>query len=119
MGAGFTPYDPLKDVSGTGKYDGPFLTPLAEDWDWSLPDTGHWVLSRMELCEPLVDGDRVLVGSSRSPGLYVLERETGRVLRELSTRGPVQAQPVRLDDGWVVADTFGEVQRFDESFEAQ
>ena len=95
LGAGFVPYDPMTDVASSGKYEGALITPLAEDWSWAMPDTGHWVLSRMELGTPVVDGNRILIGSSRSPGLFILERETGRVLRVLETSGPVQARKSR------------------------
>jgi len=74
------------------------------------------VLSRLELGTAAIDGDRLLVGSSRSPGLYVLERSSGRVLKRVDLPGPVQATPVQLDGDWVIADTFGNVQRFDADF---
>jgi outer membrane protein assembly factor BamB len=102
--------------SSAAKYRGVFRLPLAEDWSWDLPDTGHWVPSRLELGSATIDGQKVLIGSSRSPGLYVLERSSGRLLRTVDMAGPVQASPLLVDGDWVVADTFGNVQRFDADF---
>lgn len=96
-----------------GKYDGSFRLPLSDDWVWDLPDTGHWVLSRLELGTAAIDTDRVLIGSSRSPGLFVLDRSTGRMLEWIDLAGPVQAKPVQFEGDWLVADTFGNVQRLD------
>lgn len=95
------------------KYAGAFRLPLAEDWTWAMPDEGRWEISRLELSTPVVDGDTLLVGNSRRPGLFVLSRSSGHVLRHVDLPGPVQAPPLRLDDGWVVADTFGTVARYD------
>ncbi len=45
-----------------------------DDWRWDMPDEGRWELSRLELSSPVFDGERLLVGNSRSPGLFVLDR---------------------------------------------
>ncbi len=126
------------------KYGGGFRLPLSEDWRWQLPDEGRWALSRMELGAPALQGDLLLTGSSRQAGLFVLDRNSGRVLRTVETSGPLQATPLALfgdvtvqvevpvagtDEvmtreetvqghiGWIVADTFGQVQRLDTDFE--
>lgn len=99
------------------KYGGSFRLPLAEDWSWELPDEGAWAVSRLELATPAIHGDRVLAGSSRSPGLFVLDRASGRVVAKVETQGPVQAQPVRLEAGWLVADSFGEIVRLDDELD--
>jgi outer membrane protein assembly factor BamB len=98
------------------KYEGIFRLPLSEDWSWELPDTGHWTLNRLELGGATIAGDTVLVGSSRSPGLEILDRTTGRSLQSVAMPGPVQAHPIQVGDDWIVADTFGNVQRFDASW---
>jgi outer membrane protein assembly factor BamB len=98
------------------RYGGAFRLPLSDDWVWTMPDEGRWELSRLELNTPLIHGDEVLVGTSRWPGLFVLDRSTGRVLRRVETPGPVEAQPVRLPDGWLVVDSFGTLLRFDDAF---
>ncbi len=95
------------------RYDGAFRLPLSQDWTWSMPDEGRWEISRLELSTPVVDGDVVLVGNSRRSGLFVLNRVTGLVVKHIDLPGPVQAPPLRLEDGWVVADTFGTVIRYD------
>jgi outer membrane protein assembly factor BamB len=99
-------------------YAGSFRLPLSEDWSWQMPDPGHWSISRLELAPAVVDGDFVLVGNSRSAGLFVLDRHTGRHLRTIAMEGPVQAAPVRLPDGWLIVDVFGNLQRFDLEFSA-
>jgi len=99
-------------------YSGSFRLPLSEDWHWQMPDPGHWSISRLELAPAVVHGDVVLVGNSRSAGLFVLDRHTGRHLRTVAMEGPVQAAPVRLEDGWLIADVFGNLQRFDDEFAA-
>jgi len=97
-------------------YDGLLRLPLSEDWQWQMPDPGHWAISRLELAPVVVHEDLVLLGSSRSPGLFILDRNSGRQLRTVAMEGPVQAAPVRLPDGWLVVDVFGNLQRFDEQF---
>lgn len=109
-------WDPAQDAGDASladkKYGGAFRLPLADDWTWELPDDGVWVVSRLELGVPAVAGDQILVGSSRRPGLFVLERTTGRPLATIETEGPVQAAPVALPDGgWLVVDTFGTLLR--------
>jgi len=98
-------------------YEGSLRLPLSEDWRWTMSDPGHWAISRMELGTPVVAGDHVLVGNSRAAGLFVLERNTGRLLKTIPMEGPVQAPPVALDDGWLVVDVFGHLQRFDRDYE--
>ncbi len=97
-------------------YEGHLHFPLSEDWRWNMPDPGHWSISRMELGSPVVSGEHILVGNSRQSGLTVLERRTGRVLQVIPTDGPVQAAPVALEDGWLVVDVFGHLQRLDASY---
>ena len=126
------------------KYGGGFRLPLDEDWSWTLPDEGRWALSRMELGAPAIHGDTLLTGSSRKAGLFVLDRLDGRLRKTVPTAGPVQATPVPLFideerkvlapvagtdqivetvemvsvlDGWLVADTFGNVLRLDRNME--
>ncbi|HCP47242.1 MAG TPA: hypothetical protein DIU15_14465 [Deltaproteobacteria bacterium] len=98
-------------------YAGAVRLPLSDDWTWELPDEGRWAISRLELGVPQFDGDRVLVGSSRSAGLFVLERTTGRLLRTIETEGPVQAAPTRIASGWLLVDSFGNLQRLDDDLE--
>lgn len=98
-------------------YGGAFRVPLSEDWAWQMPDVGRWELSRLELSTPIIDGNRVVVGDSRWAGLFVLERTSGKVQRRVETPGPVQAQPLRLPDGWLVVDSFGTLLRLDDDFE--
>lgn len=127
------------------KYDGGFRLPLSDDWTYELPDEGRWALDRMELGVPALHGDLLLVGSSRKAGLLVMDRADGLLRRVLSTSGPVQAAPLPLfaeesrevqvpiagtDEfmtrsesvtvlgGWIVADTFGQIQRLDATFES-
>jgi len=97
-------------------YDGAFRLPLAAEWTWELPDEGRWAFARLELSTPAVHEDTVYVGSSRMPGLFAIDRVTGLQRTVVSTRGPVQSEPVRLDDGWLVADTFGLLQRYDDDW---
>ncbi len=100
------------------KYDGALRLPLSEDWEWELPDDGVWAISRLELASPAVAEDKLLVGSSRRPGLFVLDRTTGRAMAAVDTEGPVQAAPVALPDGgWVVVDSFGTMQRLNAALE--
>lgn len=126
------------------KYGGGFRLPLDADWTWTLPDEGRWAFSRMELGAPAIYGDTLLTGSSRKPGLFVLDRLDGRLRQTVATAGAVQAPPVALFvdeerkvsvqvagtdqmtettelvsvlDGWLVADTFGNVLRLDRNFE--
>lgn len=103
-----------REVVPERKYEGSFRLPLAEDWTWDLPDDGRWAVSRLELGTPAVSGDRVLVGSSRTSGLFVLERSSGRLVGRVDTQGPVQAPPTRIEGGWLLGDTFGELQRLDD-----
>ena len=114
-------WDPGSDSEGLSpaelKYGGAFRLPLAEDWSWELPDEGAWAVSRLELASPAIQGDRVLAGSSRSPGLFVLDRTSGRLVAKVETQGPVQARPVRLDGGWLVADSFGDLVRLNDDFQ--
>ena len=98
-------------------YSGAFRLPLAEDWRWQMPDVGPWEISRLELNTPVFDGERVLAGNSRGDGFYVLDRTSGRLQRRVEMPGPVQASPLRLPDGWLVADVFGTLQRLDLDFE--
>jgi len=98
-------------------YDGNLRFPLTEDWSWQLADPGQWSISRMELGSPVVAGAHVLVGNSRAPGLLVLDRNTGRALKTVPMTGPVQATPVALNDGWLVVDVFGHLQRLDSEYE--
>jgi outer membrane protein assembly factor BamB len=110
--------EPVDDrTAGERKYDGAFRLPLAEDWSWEMPDVGTWAVSRLELATPAVHGDRVLTGTSRSPGVFVLDRSSGRVVAKVETQGPVQARPARIDDGWLVADSFGDLIRLNEDLE--
>lgn len=97
-------------------YEGVFRLPLSEDWHWQMPDPGHWAISRLELAPVVVHEDVVLLGSSRAPGLFILDRSSGRQLSTLAMEGPVQSAPVRLPDGWLVVDIFGNLQRFDDEF---
>jgi len=99
-------------------YSGSLRFPLSEDWQWQMPDRGIWSISRLELSSAVVHDDLVLIGNSRSPGVFVLERQTGRQLRTVMMEGPVQAPPVRLPDGWLVVDVFGNLQRFGDDFSA-
>jgi len=114
-------WDPAEQDEGVTpaqrKYDGAFRLPLAEDWAWELPDEGAWAVSRLELATPAIHGDRVLAGSSRSPGLFVLDRTSGRLVARVETQGPVQARPLRLEAGWLVADSFGDVIRLDDELQ--
>ena len=114
-------WDPAADAADRTpverKYGGAFRLPLAEDWSWELPDEGAWAVSRLELATPAVHGDRVLVGSSRSPGIFVLDRSSGAVVARVETQGPVQARPTRIDGGWLVADSFGDLVRLDDDLE--
>jgi len=95
-------------------YDGAVRLPLSDDWTWDLPDEGRWAISRLELGVPVFNDDQVLVGSSRSAGLFILERTSGQLLRTIETEGPVQAAPTRIDDGWLLIDSFGNLQRLDD-----
>jgi outer membrane protein assembly factor BamB len=99
------------------KYGGAFRLPLAEDWSWELPDEGAWAVSRLELASPAVHGDRVLVGSSRAPGLFVLDRSSGQQVAFIETDGPVQARPTRIEGGWLVVDSFGLLHRLNDALE--
>ncbi len=99
------------------KYSGQARPPFLEDWDQDLPDTGLWEISRLELCDPVIHGGKVYAGSSRKAGLFILERENGRLLRTHPTEGPVQSAPVRLDDGWLLVDSFGILQRLNDDLE--
>jgi outer membrane protein assembly factor BamB len=98
------------------RYGGAFRLPLTEEWTWELPDEGRWALARLELSTPVVHEDRVYVGSSRKAGLFALDRISGLLQAVVGTRGPVQSAPLRLDDGWLVADTFGQLQRYDDDW---
>jgi outer membrane protein assembly factor BamB len=98
-------------------YSGAFRIPMSDDWIWQMPDKGRWEISRLELGTPVFDGDHLIVGNSRWPGLFQLDRGSGRVQRWIETAGPVQARPLKLDDGWLVVDVFGNLTRFDLEFE--
>lgn len=108
--------DPVQEAWQVA-FEGAFRLPLSDEWTWEMPDQGRWELSRLELNTPVFDGPNLLVGNSRWPGVFVLDRMTGRVTRWIETPGPVQASPLRLDDGWLVVDTFGTLTRFDADWE--
>ncbi len=91
------------------RYEGSLRVPLVEEWRQELPDVGVWAISRFEAGVPLVDGERVLVGSSRAPGLLFLDRRTGEILHTTPTENPVQCRPARVDDRILAADTGGYV----------
>lgn len=91
------------------RYDGSLRVPLVEEWRFELPDVGVWAISRFEAGLPLVDGERVLVGSSRASGLLFLDRRTGGLLHTTPTVNPVQSRPTRVEDRILVADTGGYV----------
>lgn len=96
---------------GDRKYDGVLQLPLAEDWQHALPDEGRWAISRLELGPAYVSGHEVWIGSSRSNGIDVLDRRSGRRIRRVETLGPVQCPPLDVGDDRVVVDTFGLVRR--------
>jgi len=126
------------------RYGGAFRLPLTDDWSWTLPDEGRWALARMELGAPAVYENLLLAGSSRKSGLFVLDRSDGRLIRTIAMAGTVQAAPlvvmgteertrqvpvagsdqmmertetVSVLDGFIVADTFGNVVRLDRDLE--
>ncbi len=101
--------DPLTAVDA--RYRGALRVPLVAEWSQELPDEGIWAISRFEAGQPLVDGDRVLVGSSRASGLLSLDRRSGVVRQTTPTVNPVQCRPLKLDEGLLVADTGGYVYR--------
>ena len=88
-------------------YHGPLRVPIVEEWAHPLPDQGIWAISRLEQGIPLIADDRIYLGGSRSNGLMVLDRSTGRLLQEIPTQNPVQCQPIAVDDGLILADTGG------------
>jgi len=94
------------------RYEGSLRVPLVEEWSRELPDQGIWAISRFEAGQPLVDGDQVLIGSSRASGLLALDRRSGALIHTTGTVNPVQCRPLALDDGLLVADTGGYVYRF-------
>ena len=125
------------------KYDGGFRLPLSDDWSLTLPDEGRWAVSRLELGVPALHGDILLAGSSRMAGLLVIDRADGTLRRTVDASGPVQAPPtpvfvdeerevsvpiagtdevttrietVKVHTGWIVVDSFGQVQRLDREF---
>ncbi len=100
--------EPVEDIeTAESAYHGLLRVPIVEEWEHQLPDQGIWAISRMEQGVPLIADDRIFLGSSRSNGLLVLERSTGRLLQEIPTVNPVQSQPVAVDDGLILADTGG------------
>ncbi len=105
----FAPASPDEQAPGPmeARYGGSFRVPLVEEWRTELPDEGIWAISRFEAGVPLIDGERVLVGSSRAAGLLHLDRRTGALQRTTPTVNPVQCQPVKLEDGILAADTGG------------
>lgn len=111
---GWDPADADADRSPVQrKYDGTFRLPLSEDWSWHIPDEGTWAVSRLELASPVISGDFIFAGSSRHPGLFVLDRGTGALASVITTEGPVQAPPTPIDGGWLVVDSFGFMLRLD------
>ncbi len=100
--------------AGVDRFDGALRVPLVGQWQHTLDNPGVWALARYELGSPLIDGDRVLLGNSRAPGVLVLDRRDGRRLDLFDTVNPVQTSPVVVDGGYVVADTGGYLYRFTE-----
>ncbi len=134
----------MEQTASEARYNGVFRLPLNLDWTWDLPDEGRWAVSRLELGAPAASANFVLAGSSRRPGLFVLDRLDGRLVRRIDTEGPVQARPVPLvlqtetevqvplagtdhmvtrtqitveQQGWLIADTFGTLLRLDVDLE--
>ncbi len=87
--------------------------PLVERWSFELPDLGVWAAARHEKGRPTVDGDRILVGSGRAPGLYALDRATGALHQTITTLNPVQSAPLLLDGRILVTDAGGYIYLFD------
>lgn len=91
------------------RYEGSLRLPLIPEWMHEFPDEGVWAVSRFEAGLPLVDGERIVVGSSRARGLRIVDRSTGALLSTATTVNPVQCRPVKLGDHLLVADTGGYV----------
>ncbi|MEC7948538.1 MAG: PQQ-binding-like beta-propeller repeat protein, partial [Myxococcota bacterium] len=75
-------------------YQGVFDAPPAELWKVPLPGPVVPSATHTELGGPTLHGPYVYVGSAGADALFVLDRRTGQVVRELPAGAPVETTPV-------------------------
>jgi outer membrane protein assembly factor BamB len=88
-------------------YQGDFDAPPAQLWKVPLPGPVVPSATHTELGGPTLHGPYVYVGSAGADALFVLDRRTGRVVRELPAGAPVETTPVVHDDDLIYADGAG------------
>ena len=82
-------------------FQGAFDAPPAELWRVPLPGPVVPSAVHTELGGATLHGPYVYVGSAGADALFVLDRRTGRVVRELPAGAPVETTPV-IDQGELV-----------------
>lgn len=97
------PDDTVQRSRYAGQFDGP------PQQTWMVPLPGPPVASAVhtELGGPLMHGDHIFVGSAGENALLVLDRRSGRLIRRLDARAPVESTPVIVDDTLLYADGAG------------
>jgi outer membrane protein assembly factor BamB len=88
-------------------FEGGFAAAPVETWAVRLPGPPYPAAIHTELGGPLIYGAYIYLGSAASDALYVLERHSGRLVRELPTGAPVQAAPVADGGQLFFTDTAG------------
>lgn len=66
-----------------------------------------------EYGQPIVDDHKIYVGLSSAPGVFVFEKDTGILLKKISTEASVQSQPMMVENRLYVSDTSGVVYAFE------
>lgn len=92
------------------RWAGAFDGPPALHWMVELPGEPFPAAVHTELGGPLIHGDYIFVGQASSDNLFILARDSGRMVRKLPTSAPVQSQPVVIDDKLLFADLSGKIQ---------
>ncbi len=83
-------------------------TPLVLEWSKGLPRKDPMALAQLEMSPPVLAGrDRVAVGVSRWPALFLVDRQDGEIVARVPTQGPVQSRVTVEGEHLYFADTSG------------
>jgi outer membrane protein assembly factor BamB len=103
-----TPAEPDPDAAPPpAPFSGAFDAPPAELWVVPLPGPPVPSAVHTELGGPVLHGDHIFVGTAGENALLVLDRSSGRLLRRLPARAPVESTPVVAGDTLYYADGAG------------
>lgn len=94
------------------RYAGAVDAAPVADWTVRLPGPRPNSPTRTERSRPVVVGDQILVGSASAPGLFVLSRTDGSVIRKFPSRASVASAPTVAGDRVYFADTGGTVHAY-------